>query len=109
MLEFEGRNDDGASELAARASRASPAAASRATCSTSCRTPPSCTSSCAARPVSLHLPWDRCGDWSKLRGHAQALGLHFDAMNSHTFSDQAGQPLSYKFGSLTHTDPAARA
>lgn len=47
--------------------------------------------------------------WSKLRGHAQALGLHFDAMNSHTFSDQAGQPLSYKFGSLTHTDPAARA
>jgi len=25
-----------------------------------------------------------------------------------TFQDQATQPLSYKFGSLTHTDPAVR-
>ena len=30
-------------------------------------------------------------------------------MNSNTFQDQAGQPLSYKFGSLSHTDPAVRA
>ena len=30
-------------------------------------------------------------------------------MNSNTFQDQPGQKLSYKFGSLTHADPAVRA
>ena len=30
-------------------------------------------------------------------------------MNSNTFQDQPGQPLSYKFGSLTHADAATRA
>lgn len=63
----------------------------------------------ATPTVSLHIPWDRCTDWSELRGAAQALGLGFDAMNSNTFSDQAGQAHSYKFGSLTHTDAATRA
>ena len=29
-------------------------------------------------------------------------------MNSNTFADAPGQPLSYKFGSLSHTDPAVR-
>ncbi len=37
------------------------------------------------------------------------LGLGFDAVNSNTFQDQADQKHSYKFGSLTHTDPATRA
>jgi L-rhamnose isomerase/sugar isomerase len=59
--------------------------------------------------VSLHLPWDRCSDYGELRDHATSLGLHFDAMNSNTFSDQIGQSKSYKFGSLTHTDTATRA
>jgi L-rhamnose isomerase/sugar isomerase len=59
--------------------------------------------------ISLHIPWDRCSDYSELRGQAEALGLHFDAMNSNTFSDQKGQAHSYKFGSLTHTDAATRA
>ena len=63
----------------------------------------------ATPAVSLHLPWDHCRDYAELRAHADALGLHFDAMNSNTFSDQKGQALSYKFGSLTHTDPAVRA
>ena len=64
----------------------------------------------AATPtVSLHIPWDRTDDFTALREHAAALGLGFDAMNSNTFQDQVGQPLSYKFGSLTHTDPAVRA
>jgi L-rhamnose isomerase / sugar isomerase len=63
----------------------------------------------ATPTVSLHLPWDRTGDFKALREHAAALGLGFDAMNSNTFQDQAGQSLSYKFGSLTHTDPAVRA
>ncbi len=63
----------------------------------------------ATPTVSLHIPWDRCSDYAELRGQAQAYGLGFDAMNSNTFSDQPGAPLSYKFGSLTHTDAAVRA
>jgi L-rhamnose isomerase / sugar isomerase len=63
----------------------------------------------ATPTVSLHIPWDRSEDYQGLREHAAALGLGFDAMNSNTFQDQPGQPLSYKFGSLTHTDPAVRA
>ena len=63
----------------------------------------------ATPTVSLHIPWDKCGDYRELRGQAEALGLGFDAMNSNTFSDQPGQPHSYKFGSLTHTDAATRA
>jgi L-rhamnose isomerase/sugar isomerase len=58
--------------------------------------------------VSLHIPWDRA-DPAALRERAAALGLGFDAMNSNTFSDAPGQRLSYKFGSLSHTDPAVRA
>ncbi len=58
--------------------------------------------------VSLHIPWDRPDDPAALRAFAAARGLRFDAMNSNTFQDQAGQPLSYKFGSLTHPDRAVR-
>jgi L-rhamnose isomerase/sugar isomerase len=63
----------------------------------------------ATPTVSLHIPWDKCSDYAELRGQAQAWGLGFDAMNSNTFSDQPGQPHSYKFGSLTHTDAGTRA
>ncbi|MFL6698248.1 MAG: L-rhamnose catabolism isomerase [Vitreoscilla sp.] len=63
----------------------------------------------ATPTVSLHIPWDRCSDWSELRQAAAARGLSFDAINSNTFSDQKGQAHSYKFGSLTHTDAATRA
>src|SRR4051812_37989447 len=59
--------------------------------------------------VSLHIPWDRTDDYAALREHAAALGLGFDAMNSNTFQDQADQTLSYRYGSLTHTDRAVRA
>ncbi|MBS1788816.1 MAG: L-rhamnose catabolism isomerase [Acidobacteria bacterium] len=58
--------------------------------------------------VSLHIPWDKPEDAAELRAFAVARGLHFDAMNSNTFQDQAGQSLSYKFGSLTHPDRAVR-
>jgi len=58
--------------------------------------------------VSPHFPWDRVDDFSELRQKADSLGLSFDAVNSNTFQDQPGQPLSYKFGSLTHTDPKVR-
>jgi len=63
----------------------------------------------ATPSVSLHLPWDRTDDLAGLQQRARAAGLAFDAVNSNTFQDQRGQPLSYKYGSLTHTDPAVRA
>jgi len=61
----------------------------------------------ATPTVSLHLVWDQA-EPQALRERARELGLGFDAVNSNTFQDQRGQTLSYKFGSLTHTDPAVR-
>jgi L-rhamnose isomerase / sugar isomerase len=58
--------------------------------------------------VSLHIPWDEPEDAAALRRHAAALGLAFDAVNSNTFQDQAGQQRSYKFGSFSHTDAGVR-
>ena len=58
--------------------------------------------------VSLHIPWDKVADLAELKQKAAALGLGFDAMNSNTFQDSPGQKLSYKFGSLSHTDAAVR-
>jgi L-rhamnose isomerase / sugar isomerase len=58
--------------------------------------------------VSLHIPWDKVSDLAELKDKAAGLGLGFDAMNSNTFQDSPGQKLSYKFGSLSHTDPAVR-
>jgi L-rhamnose isomerase/sugar isomerase len=61
----------------------------------------------ATPSVSLHIPWDKAPP-ADLRAKAEAVGLGFDAMNSNTFQDQPGQAQSYKFGSLSHTDPATR-
>jgi len=58
--------------------------------------------------VSLHIPWDKVDDPRKLKSHADALGLGFDAMNSNTFADAPGQEHSYKYGSLSHTHAATR-
>jgi L-rhamnose isomerase/sugar isomerase len=58
--------------------------------------------------VSLHIPWDRPADAGELRAFAAARGLFVDSVNSNTFQDHPGQPLSYKFGSLSHTDAAVR-
>ncbi|MFQ5639103.1 MAG: L-rhamnose catabolism isomerase [bacterium] len=58
--------------------------------------------------VSLHIPWDKTDDLPALKAFAEHLGMGFDAMNSNTFQDQPGQELSYKFGSLTHTQKAVR-
>ncbi|HEX4199025.1 MAG TPA: L-rhamnose catabolism isomerase [Caulobacteraceae bacterium] len=58
--------------------------------------------------VSTHFPWDRVDDVKALKEKAAALGVGFDAVNSNTFQDQPGQPLSYKYGSLSHADRAVR-
>jgi len=62
----------------------------------------------ASGAISLHIPWDIPRDAAHIRSLAAGLGLKFDAVNSNTFQDQPDQPLSYKFGSLCHTDPAVR-
>jgi L-rhamnose isomerase/sugar isomerase len=59
--------------------------------------------------VSPHIPWDKVADYSALRQAAASHDLGFDAVNSNTFQDQKEQRLSYKFGSLSHTDRAVRA
>ena len=58
--------------------------------------------------ISLHIPWDTPSNPRAIRKLARQLGLGFDAMNSNTFQDQPGQRRSYKFGSLSHTDPDVR-
>lgn len=59
--------------------------------------------------VSLHIPWDEPQDPARLRAFAAERGLSLTATNSNTFEDQPGQALSYKFGSLSHTDAGVRA
>ncbi len=58
--------------------------------------------------ISLHIPWDIPRNTANIKALAAQHGLVFDAMNSNTFQDQSGQELSYKFGSMQHTDKAVR-
>lgn len=62
----------------------------------------------ATPTVSLHVPWD-LAPAADLLARAEEWSLGFDAMNSNTFQDQPDQRLSYKWGSLSHADPAVRA
>ncbi len=62
----------------------------------------------ASGAISLHIPWDIPSDPTAIKLLAGSYGLRFDAVNSNTFQDQAGQQLSYKFGSLQHVDKAVR-
>lgn len=62
----------------------------------------------SSNSISLHIPWDIPEDTKAIRELAGSYGLAFDAMNSNTFQDQAGQALSYKFGSMQHVDKAVR-
>lgn len=59
--------------------------------------------------VSPHFPWDVVDDMHEVASHAQALGLKFVAVNSNTFQDPGVEGISFKYGSLTHSDPAVRA
>jgi L-rhamnose isomerase / sugar isomerase len=66
----------------------------------------------ATRTISLHVPWDDPANPRALRAYAAERGIGFDAMNSDTFQDNPSTTrngeVSYKFGSLCHTDPAVR-
>lgn len=56
-----------------------------------------------APQVALHIPWDLVEDFSALRRHAADRGVELGTINSNTFQDD-----DYKFGGLTHHDPAIR-
>jgi len=58
--------------------------------------------------ISLHIPWDIPSNATEIKTLAAQYDLRFDAMNSNTFQDQPGQPLTYKFGSMQHVDKAVR-
>ncbi|MBK8951859.1 MAG: sugar isomerase [Chitinophagaceae bacterium] len=58
--------------------------------------------------ISLHIPWDIPKDYAAVKKLAAELELRFDAVNSNTFQDQPGQPLTYKFGSLQNVNKAIR-
>src|SRR5262245_20696742 len=66
----------------------------------------------ANRSISLHVPWDDPADPAALRQYADGQGIAFDAMNSNTFQDNPSTTrdgaISYKFGSVCHTDAAVR-
>lgn len=66
----------------------------------------------ANRTVSLHVPWDDLDSTSAVLASARERGLAFDAINSNTFQDNpsttADGAVSYKFGSLCHTDASVR-
>jgi len=53
--------------------------------------------------VALHIPWDKVDDYTELGRFAEDHGVTLGTVNSNTFQDDA-----YKFGSLTHIDPAVR-
>lgn len=53
--------------------------------------------------VALHIPWDKVDDYEKLKRAAADLGLRLGAINPNVFQDP-----DYKFGSITHHDPAVR-
>ncbi|MEL0650901.1 sugar isomerase [Algibacter sp. TI.3.09] len=61
-----------------------------------------------AGAVSLHIPWDIPQDYKAIKEIASGLGIKFDAINSNTFQDQANAKESYKYGSLSSTNEAAR-
>lgn len=58
--------------------------------------------------ISLHIPWDIPTNANNIKALAAQNGIRFDAMNSNTFQDQAGQKCSYKYGSMQHVDKNVR-
>ncbi|MCA0754731.1 L-rhamnose isomerase [Paenibacillus sp. N4] len=56
-----------------------------------------------APSVAIHIPWDKVDDYSKLRSHAESLGLSIGAVNPNLFQDDA-----YMLGSVTNANEAIR-
>lgn len=62
----------------------------------------------ASGSISLHIPWDIPTDYQAVAQLLAKNNLFIDSVNSNTFQDQKDQALSYKFGSLCHTQAAVR-
>lgn len=62
----------------------------------------------SSNSISLHIPWDIPDNAPAIKALAAQNELHFDAVNSNTFQNQADQKHSYKFGSLHHVDKSIR-
>ena len=45
----------------------------------------------SSNSISLHIPWDIPENANEIKVFAAQHGLHFDAVNSNTFQDQANQ------------------
>ncbi|MCM3782742.1 L-rhamnose isomerase [Neobacillus mesonae] len=56
-----------------------------------------------APTVAIHIPWDKVGDYGKLRSHAESLGLQIGAVNPNLFQED-----DYMLGSVTNSDSAVR-
>ncbi|MFD3873708.1 L-rhamnose isomerase [Streptomyces sp. NPDC058623] len=56
-----------------------------------------------AAKVSLHIPWDRVGDYAGLAAYAKEHGLQLGAINSNTFQND-----DYRLGSVCHPDAKVR-
>lgn len=56
-----------------------------------------------APTVAIHIPWDKVGDYGKLRSHAESLGLKIGAVNPNLFQEE-----DYMLGSVTNSDAAVR-
>ncbi|MBA3709772.1 MAG: L-rhamnose isomerase [Planctomycetes bacterium] len=54
--------------------------------------------------VALHIPWDKCDDWSKGKQLAASHGVAIGAINPNLFQ----QPM-YQYGSVCHPDASVRA
>lgn len=53
--------------------------------------------------VAIHIPWDKVDDFSKLKKHAEGLGVRIGAVNPNLFQEE-----EYMLGSVTHTDAKVR-
>lgn len=56
-----------------------------------------------APSVAIHIPWDKTGDYGKLRSHAESLGLSIGAVNPNLFQED-----EYMLGSVTNADATIR-
>ncbi|UOF89843.1 L-rhamnose isomerase [Fodinisporobacter ferrooxydans] len=53
--------------------------------------------------VAIHIPWDKVDDYSKLKSHAESLGLSIGAVNPNLFQEE-----EYMLGSVTNADASIR-
>lgn len=56
-----------------------------------------------APSIALHIPWDKTGDWERLKNFAHQRGIRIGAINPNVFQDE-----DYRLGSIAHPDRKVR-